>query len=74
MRIIDSRNRFEKCFNLKIDKNDPVLQLNLRDFGIESGDGIVQIECDKYNPHATSFIYKTIDCKSFLSVCHLTGG
>ncbi len=74
MRIIDSKNEFEKCFNIKIEKNCPIHQLNLKDFGIKSGCGIVQIECDKHNPHSSSFIHKVINGKSFLSVCHLTGG
>ncbi len=74
MRVIDSKNEFEKCFNIKTNKNDRLLQLNLKDFGIKRGSGIVQIECDKYNPNCTSFIHKVINEKSFLAVCHHTGG
>lgn len=74
MRVLDSKNEFEKCYNLKVEKNSHVLQLNLKEFGIKSGSGIIQIECDKFNPPATSFIHKLEKDKTFLSVCHLTGG
>jgi len=74
MRIIDSQNEFEKCFTIKTEKNCSILQLNLKDFAIKSGYGIVQIECDTHNPPSASFIHKVINGKSFLSVCHLTGG
>ena len=74
VRLIDSKNEYEKCFNLKIEKDDNILLKNLKDLGINNSCGIVQIECEKYNPPATSFIHKAINGKSFLSVCHLTGG
>ena len=74
VRIIDSKNQYEKCFNLKIEKNDNNLLKNLKDFGINNSSGIVQIECDKYNPNASLYTHNSIDGKSFFSACHLTGG
>ena len=48
-------------------------QINIEDLG-SKGEGIVQLECDSYNPAATSFIYSKGNNSSFLSVCHMTGG
>lgn len=74
LRIFDSKNNFEKCYHLKIKKNSAIEQINIEDLGIPKGEGIVQLECDSYNPAATSFIYSKGNNSSFLSVCHMTGG
>ena len=74
LRIIDSNNRYEKCINLKIEKEEVLQQINLNNLGIPNGEGIIQLECDMYNPAATSFIKKEINDKTFISVCHMTGG
>jgi len=74
VRVFDSTKKFEKCFNLEIENQEIIKQLNLVDLGIPKGEGIVQLECDTYNPAATSYIHKKIGEEEFLSVCHMTGG
>ena len=74
LRVFDSNNRFEKCFNLSIKKNKIIQQINIESLGVAEGRGIIQLECDSHNPSATTFISSKIDNLSFLSVCHMTGG
>ena len=74
VRVFDSTKKFEKCFYLEIENHEFIQQLNLVDLGIPEGEGIVQVECDTYNPAATSYIHKQIGGEEFLSVCHMTGG
>ena len=74
VRVFDSTKKFEKCFYLEVENKEFIQQLNLVDLGIPEGEGIIQVECDTYNPAATSYIHKKIADEEFLSVCHMTGG
>lgn len=74
LRFFDSNQNFEKCFYLSINKDELVKQIDLKDFNLPDGHGIIQLECDSHNPAATSYIFKKIKNLSFISVCHMTGG
>ena len=74
LRVFDSNQNFEKCFYLSIQKDELVKQIDLKDFNLPDGNGIIQLECDSHNPAATSYIYKKIKNLTFISVCHMTGG
>ena len=74
LRVFDSKNSFEKCFFLSVEQNQIVKEINLADLNIPEGTGIIQIECDRVNPGATSFVMTKSSDKTFLSTCHMTGG
>ena len=74
LRVLDSKNSFEKCFFLSVEQKQIVKEINLAELNIPIGSGIIQLESDTSNPGATSFIMTKSGNKTFLSTCHMTGG